>query len=173
MTYILSKDLPPLDSNLHEKRYKQQWRAYEQHLQKIAKKLPPSVKEYAQAEWHYDPSDHRCPHDSWLEHIIIRELANGERSEIRSLEIEMRLLGAYHDGHLEFIYSDVESYCLNQPYREGRWETNEKGHKDWMVDEIDLSRHGYVWHEIEWQDGGHWMIECKSFEYRWIPKTES
>jgi hypothetical protein len=82
----------------------------------------------------------------------------------------MRLLGPYHDGYIEFLYKDVESYCLDQPHRIGQWETNEKGHKDWMVDEVDFSRNGYVLHEIEWLDGGQWLIECKYFEYKWIPK---
>jgi hypothetical protein len=172
MTYVLSKDLPHRDSNIYDQRYKEQWDAYRRRLQKIQKRLPPSVQEYALADWHYDIADHRCPHDAWLEHVVIRELANGERAEIRRLEIEIRLLGAYHDGHIEFVYRDVESYCLDQPYRRGKWQTNEKGHKDWMVDEVDLSRHGNVLHEIEWLENGHWIIEAKSFEYKWIPEKK-
>lgn len=172
MTYILSKDLPACDSLIHEKRQKERWRNYQERLRKIAKRLPDSVREYALAEWHYNIEDHRCPHDAWLEYLIIREPASGERSERRSLEIELRLLGAYHDGYIEFLYKDVESYCLDQPYRRGRWDSAEKGHKDWVIDEVDLSEHGYVLHEIEWLDGGHWLIESGSFAYRWVAKDE-
>ena len=173
MTYILTKDLPDRDSLVYEKRQKEQWRLYQERLRKIGKRLPDAVREYALAEWHYNIEDHRCPHDSWLEQIMIREPASGERSERRSLEIELRLLGAYHDGYIEFQYKDVESYCLDQPHRRDRWDSTEKGHKDWVVDEVDLSVHGYVLHEIEWLDRGHWLIECRNFIYRWIPKEES
>lgn len=169
MSYILTKDLPNTESHIYDKRSKQNWQAYQNRLQKIKKRMSPSVQEYALADWHYNPSDHRCPHDAWLEHLIIRELASGERSEIRTLQIEIRLLGAYHDGYIELLYKDVESYCLDQPHRRGQWETTEKGHKDWKVDEVDLSKNGYILHEIEWQDGGHWFIECRDFEFKWIP----
>ena len=169
MTFVLSKDLPDRESLIYEKRREEQWRAYEQRLRRIKKRLPASVQEYALADWHYNFADHRCPHDAWLEHIIVRELATGERSEIRSLEIEIKLLGAYHDGHIVFQYQDVESYSLDQPHRIGKWQTNQKGHKDWMVDEVNLSSHGYVLHEIEWLDHGHWLIESKSFEFQWLP----
>lgn len=172
MTYILTKDLPDKESHIHEKRRKQNWQAYQNRLQKIKKQMSPSVQEYALADWHYDISDHRCPHDAWLEHITVREMASGDRSEIRSLEIEVRLLGAYHDGYIEFLYKEVESYCLDQPHRRGQWDTTEKGHKDWMVDEVDLSNNGHILHEIEWLDGGHWFIECRDFEFKWILKDQ-
>jgi hypothetical protein len=169
MTYILTKDLPDKDSLIYDKRRAENWRDYQNRLQKIKKRMSPAVQEYALADWHYNNLDPRCPHDAWLEHVTIREPASGERSEIRRLEIEIRLFGAYHDGYLEFNYKDVESYCLDQPYRRGRWNTTEKGHKDWMADEVDLSEHGYILHEIEWLDGGHWLIECRDFEVKWIP----
>jgi hypothetical protein len=169
MTYILSKDLPPRNSHLHDKRREQGWQDYQRRLNKIRKHLPPPVAEYAFADWHYNPSDHRCPHDAWLEYVTIREPASGERSEIRGLEIEMRLLGAYHDGHLDFTYRRVQSYAFDLPYREGSWEWERLGHGDWMVDEVDLAGHGNVTHEIEWLDGGHWIIQCQSFEVVWRP----
>lgn len=169
MTYILSKDLPDIESLGYEKRRREQWLAYRNRLRKVKKNLPIPTQEYALAEWHYDFSDHRCPHDAWLEHVMIREPASGERSEIRSLEIEIKLLGAYHDGYIEFHYKNVESYFFDQPHRAGQWQSTEKGHGDWMVDEIDLSRNGYVLHEIEWLDGGHWIVEARELTYKWVP----
>src|SRR5688500_18016295 len=91
MTYILSKNLPDIYSLGYLQRRKEKWAAYQRRLQKIKKSLPPSAAEFALAEWHYDPSDPRCPHDAWLEHVTIREPSSGERSEIRGLEIEIRL----------------------------------------------------------------------------------
>lgn len=169
MTYILSRDLPDIESHIYEKRRKERWREYEQRLQRIKKRLSPSVQEFALADWHYNPEDHRCPHDAWLEQLTLRELGSEENVQDRHLEIEIRLLGAYHDGHIELLYRDVESYCFDQPHRKDRWHTTVKGHRDWLVDEVDLS-HGNVLHAIEWSDGAYWAIECKSFYYKWIPK---
>lgn len=170
MTYILSKDLPDAGSHILEKRRKQNWQAYQNRLQKIKKSMSPTVQEYAFAEWHYDISDQKCPHDAWLEYITIRETASGERSEIRAQEILIRLLGAYHDGYIEFHYKNVYSYCLDQPLRREIWQAGKRGHGDWMIDEIDLSRNGFILHEIEWADESHWYIECQDFEFKWIPK---
>lgn len=170
MTYILTRDLPDRNSHIYNQRYKEGWRNYQTRLQKIKKSMPPSVQEFALADWHYNSSDHRCPHDAWLEHIIIREPASGDRLQIRGLEIEIRLLGAYHDGHLEFLYKEVESYCLDRAQRPGRWAEKPKGHGDWMIDELDLSEQGYILHEIEWLDNARWFIECRDFEFKWIPK---
>jgi len=53
-------------------------------------RFPSSAYEFATASWHYDHSDHRCPHDSWVETIVVGEPWSGTRREIRSLEITIR-----------------------------------------------------------------------------------
>ena len=136
MTYILSKDLPDPMSLGYEKRRKEQWAAYQRRLNKLKKKsLPASALEFTLADWHYNNIDPRCPHDAWLEHVIIREPSSGERSEIRGLEIEIKLLGAYHDGYIQLLYKDVESYFFDQPYRWNEKHSTENGHGDWLIDD--------------------------------------
>src|SRR5690242_1045659 len=67
---------------------------------------------YATAGWHYEPEDPHCPHDTWLEELRIQEPSSGKRSEIGSLEICLRLLGAYHYGYIELRYKNVHGYSL-------------------------------------------------------------
>jgi hypothetical protein len=76
------------------------------------------------------------------------------------------LLGSYHDGHIEITYREVKNYSLIATLSGP--EAGE-GHGDWLVDEIRLSERGYLLHEIEWSRGSDWLIECKDFEYRWLP----
>lgn len=76
--------------------------------------LPAGARAFATAEWHYDIRDHRCPHDSWLERLIVRELGRGAREDERSIECEALFKGAFHDGWLELRYEGVRSYDLNR-----------------------------------------------------------
>jgi hypothetical protein len=44
-----------------------------------------------------------------------------------------------------------------------------RGHGDWMVDEISFSDRGKVLHDIEWRAGVRWTIECDDIHYKWLP----
>jgi hypothetical protein len=119
----------------------------------------------ASFEWCFDFTDRRCPHDSWLEAIRVEEPAVGQRRELRSLTITIRLLGAYHDGYIELVYPDVYSYDLAGMHV-GR------GHGDLQYDEFRVREQGRVIHEIEWasiHQTSRWVIEASDVIYRWIP----
>ena len=155
MAYILTVDRP---LNSHEE-WQSQWSKYCEYLESVRNHLPVAAYNFASAPWHYDFSDHRAPHDGWVEEIVIREPATGARNEHRSLEIVVKLLAAYHDGHIELKYSAVQNYSLAGD--------EQRGHGDWLYDEIRLSERGYVLHEIEWSCGSRWIIECNDISYRW------
>ena len=159
MAYILTRDRP-LKS---DEEWRHSWAAYRAYLESVKGQLPYSAYELATAPWHYDFSDHRSPHDGWLELLTIREPASGPRQQVRTVEIVARLLTAYHDGHIEIKYSSVETYSLAQGVTAG------EGHGDWLYDEIRLSERGRVLHEIEWSRGGLWLIECGDVAYEWVP----
>ena len=155
MAYILTDDRP---LNSYEE-WQSQWSKYCDYLESVRNQLPPAAYNFASAPWHYNFTDHRAPHDGWVDEIIIREPATGARKEHRSLEIVVKLLAAYHDGHIELKYSAVQNYSLGC-HEQG-------GHSDWLYDEIRLSERGYVLHEIEWSSGSRWLIECGDVSYRW------
>jgi len=163
MVYILRDDRP---LNSYEE-WQSHWSRYCDYLQSVRKQLPRAAYDFASAHWHYDFTDPRAPHDAWVEEVIIREPASGERKEHRSLEIIVRLLGAYHDGHIELNYCAVQNYSLVCG------EQICSGHGDWLYDEVRLSDRGHVLHEIEWASGSRWLIECGDLLYRWTPLSEA
>jgi hypothetical protein len=144
------------------------WRRYEEYLGSVRDRFPPSAYALATSDWYYNPEDHRCPHDAWLEELGITEPAEGPRHENRTVAIQVRLLGAYHDGHIEMRYPTVFRYEL--ALGSGR-----QGHGDWRYDEFRLSEEGHILHEIEWARLDHtarWLIEASDVEFVWKPLVE-
>jgi len=121
---------------------------------------------FATAAWYSDPTDHRCPHDGWLESIEFTEPAAGERQEQRTTAVKIRLLGAYHDGHIVFHYSGVEGYQLKS-------ESCGRGLGDWLHDEFSIAENGLLRHSITWRIGpsqeSHWLIKAHNVTYDWVP----
>ncbi len=174
MAFILNRDRP---NNSHDE-WEAGQEAYDQYLESIKDKLPKAAYEFATATRQSNPSDpyiHLTPtglesrmalHDAWLESMTMSEPSHGDRSQYRSIDITIKLLGPYHDGHIELVYKNVKSYSMVATLIS--WEAGE-GHGDWMYDEIRLSERGNVLHEIEWSRGSDWLIEFKDFAYQWIP----
>jgi len=68
-------------------------------------------------------------------------------------------------------YHDVASYTFDVPY----WRSSPPNYRhsqgSWHIDEISFSSNGLIIHEIEWDKGGHWIIECNDIEYRWLDSS--
>jgi hypothetical protein len=147
MTYVLRSD----GSQKSTESFVEAWRRYREYLTTVADHLPPCAREFALAEWHYNYQDSRAPHDAWVESLAVYETATGVRQEIRQAHIKLRLLGAYHDGHIEIEYLNVKRYSIGCEF---------PAHGDWEQDEIRLSDEKGVIHEIE-IGGTNWLIECE------------
>jgi len=160
MSFLVDK-WPITEIPLLEKQYAE----YKKYLESFQGRLPSSALTFATAAWHYDARDHRALHDSWLESLAIREIFEGERMQHRSVEIEMHLLGAYHDGHTTLTYRGVAGYALSLPHRDS-------GHADLLVDEFSLSANGLLVHEILFSSGGRYSVECRDFDWLWSPFSE-
>lgn len=142
------------------------FRAYGEYLAANRGRFPPSAYALATSDWYYDPRDHRCPHDAWLEEVRIEEPAAGEQLEQRTVAVRVRLVGAYHDGHIELNYPRVYRYQLELA-------AAERGHGDWRYDEFRLTDRGNLIHEIEWAVGdnpGRWLIEASDMKFVWRPR---
>lgn len=166
--------LGPQGDSIAEQRAR--YKAYKQEIEAKRSRFPAAALEFALADWHYDPNDHRCPHDGWVETLTIVEPASGEHSDVRELEIRLVLLGAYHDGRIHLRYPGVRHYSLFQP-REARQPAARRGHGDWLIDEISLSvnarkEHPLVVHEIVFANDAVWTIEAEDVVYRWEPHAE-
>lgn len=161
MTYILAKDGRDED-------VARAFRLYEEYLRSVRDVFPPSAYALATSDWYYNFYDHRCPHDSWLESFQFVELSSGERHEIRSVTLKVRLLGAYHDGYIELVYPQVFAYEL-------KFADAEHGHRDLRYDELRTSDRGRLIHEIEfWNSAGdsNWLIEASDLQLKWVPFTD-
>lgn len=141
--------------------------AYDQYLKALGSRLPSSVREFALASWYKDAQSHQCPYDAWVESVQLVESAAGPSKDRRSLNIEIRLLGAYHDGHIAYKYDDVQNYALVFPVINER--LAKAAHDGWRLDEIRVSPANNVIHEIAFKSGARWLIECKSITYSWLP----
>lgn len=159
MAYVLLKD----GSQESTAAFISLWNRYREYLASISGRLPQSARAFALAEWHHDFNDHRALHDSWVESVLIFETATGEQQEYRQTHIKLRLLGAYHDGHIELEYTNVTRYSIGSDYSD---------HGDWLYDEIRLSESGLVLHEIE-IGGKTWIIEAEDICYSWMPLANS
>ena len=130
--------------------------AYSEYFRLIRDKLPPQVKMFAEAEWHYDFKNPKCPHDSWVERVVITESSDGVAKADRGLEIHVTLLGAYHDGLIELLYLGVYSYQIRG--RSGDRPRSLRPHGDWLIDEIRMSDDGHIIHEVEFERAT-WEVE--------------
>jgi hypothetical protein len=144
------------------------FRRYRDYVATTQQTFPPGAFALASSDWYFYPLDHQCPHDAWLESLTVAEPSAGERNEQRFTTIHIRLLGAYHDGFIEFFYPRVFNYSLGTP-------ASRRGHGDWRFDEFRVSPNGRLIHEIEWAgfpggQGSRWVIEAADVEFRWIPK---
>src|SRR6476469_5796301 len=124
------------------------YRRDREYLDSVRDAMPAGAYALATSGWYFNSADHRAPHDAWLEalHVEERSLhAHRPADQHRGVAITIRLLGAYHDAHLEFHYRDVSRYRLDfaTPHFPGH-----ARHCDWRYDEFRLAPGGRVEHEI-------------------------
>lgn len=158
--FVLSKQLDTGgDPNLP-------FRRYAGYLEQHRSKFPAAAYDLASSGLLLNASDPRCPHDGWLEWAKFEEPSEGERHEIRTLSFRIRLLGAYHDRHIELFYPQVFSYTMSNS-------RSAAGHFDWRYSEIRLSDGGNVVHEIEWAGPpgleARWIIEASDVQLQSHP----
>ena len=136
---------------------------YREYLEQERHRFPPGALALAMSEWYFNPEDHRCPHDSWLQHLVVQETGRGDRQQERAVTLSVQLLGAYHDLLLTFTYARAYRYVLDA--REIR-----EGHCDWRYDEFRVTPDGRLLHEVEWSGpdkNARWLIEADDVALEW------
>lgn len=153
------------DSNTELSVIKKIFADYRQYLLDNKTSFPPDAFDFAFSDWHYNFSDHRCPHDSWVNSLQVLEVVKNSSRKDRELGIRVNLLGAYHDGEIEITYQSIKGYSFNLIPDDTKW----RRHGDWLIDEIYLSEKGWLVHEIKFWLFGEWRIECEDIKYEWLP----
>jgi len=81
--------------------------SYFTYGESVKERFPPHVYAFASDSKHYSLHDHASLHDAWLDYLHIIEPAEGERSELRKIEIEACFLGPFHDRKIFLSYKNV------------------------------------------------------------------
>jgi hypothetical protein len=53
---------------------------YRAYLEQHRDRFPRNAYALATSDWYYDPHEHRCPHDAWLESATLLESGSHPRS---------------------------------------------------------------------------------------------
>ncbi len=122
--------------------FRERWSEIERYNASIAAFLPEGAKTLVLSDWHYNASDRRCPHDSWIQSIEITP--NESKTTIE--RVQLRLLGAYHDRLISLSYLDVSDCSIHGQLVEGS-----RQNLDWLYDEVHLLDSGRVEHLIEFE----------------------
>jgi hypothetical protein len=143
------------------------WATHEQDVARIASKLPVNARKYALAAWHCDLTDRRCIHDAWVEQIIVVERGSGERKQLRSLDIAIRLLGAHRDRHLILKFPSISHYIIDRPHSDSKRQDT-AGHGDVLDDSIKLTGDGQVLYTLR-LEFGKIEIAAKDIQFSQTP----
>src|SRR3990172_5317825 len=132
---------------------------YRRYLRSVKDRMAANAYAFATAPWHYDPQDHRCLHDWWVDELAIYE-GDDTGSGARGADILVRLLGPHHDRRVVLEYAGVSAYGIHGTLGACAGEARTWSHGDWLLDEVTLSDSGHVLHEVEFSSGARWIIEC-------------
>ncbi|MFZ6875922.1 hypothetical protein ACO0LF_28000 [Undibacterium sp. Di27W] len=138
--------------------------AYQQYLQDHCEQFPAGVYAFAVDTRNYDLTSHQSLHDAWLERFCISEVASGERSEIRAIQIETSFLGPYHDLKIHLVYSGVIEYSIVTPEEFSHPPFGAIGHGDLLIHEVSLTENKQALiHELYFSRGSVFRIVCENF----------
>jgi hypothetical protein len=138
--------------------------AYSRYLKTVRDRLPAHVAAFATDARHFAPDAKETLHDAWLMELSVREPATGERKEQRTTEIELRLLGAFHDRVHALRYTGVERYEVVGIVG--------GGHGDLYTHEVRLAPDGVrVVHEFLFVGSSEprLLIVCADFTHEMLP----
>src|SRR5215510_2978428 len=125
MTFLLTSDG-------RERDVVSAFRRYREYLEAQRDVFPPSAYALATSDWYFDPQDHRCPHDAWLEKCELIEASTGERSEKRTLSLRLRIFFFKQKTAYDIFYPRVFAYSFSVA-------DSLRGHCDWRFDELRIS----------------------------------
>ena len=138
---------------------------YARYVESIRDRLPKHVHAFASDPRFFNITSNSSLHDAWLESFTVREAASGQRHEIRRLEIQILLLGPFHDLRTRLHYTDVIGYSAFAPAKPGHPRYEHTAHGNLITHEVRLSDNGGLIHEILFERDATILIECADFRH--------
>ena len=138
---------------------------YLAYLESVRDRLPAHIYAFASNSCHFDLKSRNSLHDAWLEELAVREVASGERHEVRTAQIEIRLLGPYHDRRIHLLYDDVTEYRFELPPGGGNPRYEHTAHGDLYTHEICLAAGGRLTHELLFERNSTFFVECANITH--------
>jgi hypothetical protein len=138
---------------------------YEKYIHSIRAELPEHIYAFASNPAHFNLGSPSSLHDAWLESLVVNEVATGERSEIRQLEVKLTLLGPSHDRRINLHYTGVAQYSFQVPPRYGQSRYHYTAHGDLFTHEIRLGHNGLMIHELLFEREATLLIECTDIRH--------
>jgi hypothetical protein len=138
---------------------------YSAYLETIGHLIPAHVHAFASDPGHFDLTSRSSLHDAWLEEVSVREVATGERNEVRKAQIRMRLLGPHHDRHIHLLYESVTTYRFDLPSGGNAPRYEHTAHGDLYTHEICLADNGLLTHEILFERNSTFFVECADIKH--------
>ena len=141
--------------------------AYRTYLDSVRHALADHVYRFASDSRHYDPSSRESLHDAWLDRLVIREDASGDRQHVRRMAIDIDLLGPFHDRRIHLRYRGVHAYRF-EIAEDTSARCTHTAHGDLLMHEVRLRPQGGVIHELQFERRGTWLIECEDFTHEQV-----
>ncbi len=135
---------------------------YEKYVQSIRAKLPEHIYAFASNPDHFNLESPSSLHDAWLESLVVSEVATGERSEMRKVEVKLTLLGPFHDRRIHLHYTGVARYSFEALPGYGQKHT---GHGDLFTHEIRLGKDGCFIHELLFECNATFLVEFANMRH--------
>ena len=139
---------------------------YFTYLESVKELFPSHVYAFAANSQHYSLHDRTSLHDAWLDYLHIIEPAEGERKELRKIEIEACFLGPFHDRRIFLSYKNVTGYSLQTSPDFVALPSNHIGHGDLLIHELRIHPSGDIIHEMEFSRGSTLLIRCGDLIHR-------
>ena len=145
---------------------------YAAYLATVRDRLPAHVAAFASDERHFALNAPETLHDAWLVGITVANRPPGRDEEHRRTEVDVRLLGPFHDREHVLRYTGVRRY-------EVVGVGVADGHENMYAHEVRLAPDGVgLIHEYlfrGWTDGNDTpvLIECANFTHEMLPWSQT
>lgn len=149
MNYILD----PNEVGIHFGRYLEALAEYRH-------RLSPHVAQFAGDAERFTLDHPKSLHDAWLQSVVVTE-NRGTAAAPSTVRVELLLLGQHHDRFIRISYERVSRYALHG--QSGERCTAATFHGDIFTHEVRVTDAGHTVHEIAFEAGSVFSIECEDF----------